>query len=281
MRVRPLQYCLPLFVGLLTTGCITSDTLLRVKPSGAGTMEMTILVNTAMFKELGGMMGGETTSKGKSGMPSPEELSKQLSQMKGVRLVSQEKITRGDAEGAKVVVAFDDINQISVSEGLPGKEFKPKPEEEVTFRMSKLPNGNSLLSIAFPDKPAEAAEDAAAAKAKQNRPRQNQPRDRSAEKPDPEMLKMMAAFFKDMRVTIAVDVDGSLVKTSSPYVEGNRVTLLDLDLGQLLADPAALEKMESLPMGPDMSLGEVRTAMERAGVKGVKVNEPKLSIEFR
>lgn len=278
MRPRQLLPMVVVVAGWLTAGCITSDTLLKVKPNGSGTMELTFLVNTELFKELGQMMGGETTSKSKSSMPTPEEMAKQLSQMKGVRLVSQTPVKRDGAEGARIVLAFDDINQITVSEDLPGKDLKPKPEDEVKFVLSKLANGHSLLSIAFPDKPGEAA---AKASDVQNKPRQNQPKDRSAEKMDPAMMKMMAGFFKGMRVTIAVDVEGTLVRTSSPYVEGNRVTLLDIDFGQLMADPAALEKMDALPMGPDMSITEARAALEKAGVKGIKINDPKTTIEFR
>ena len=276
MRARLLPLTVAALAGWLSAGCITSDTLLKVKPDGSGTMELTFLVNTELFKELGQMMGGESTSKSKSSMPTPEEMAKQLSQMKGVRLVSQTPVKRDGAEGARIVLAFDDINQITVSEDLPGKDFKPSPEDAVKFALRKLPSGNALLSVQFPDKPGEAA-----GTPSQNQPRQNQPKNRSAERMDPEMMKMVAGFFKGMRVTIAVDVEGTLVKTSSPYAEGNRVTLLDVDFGQLMADPAALEKMETLPLGPDTSITEAPAALEKAGVKGIKINEPTLTIEFR
>lgn len=278
MRARLLPLSVVALAAWLSAGCITSETLLKVKPNGSGTMEMTMLVNTEVFKELGQMTGGEGATKSKGSMPTPEDLTKELSTMKGVRLVSQTPIKRDGLEGAKVVMAFDDINEITVSEDLPGKQIKPKPEDEVKFALTKLPGGHSLLSVQFPDKPGEAA---AKASATQNQPRQNQPRDRASEKMDPEMMKMMAGFFKGMRVTIAIDVDGTLVKSSSPYVEGNRVTLLDIDFGQLMADPAALEKVEALPFGPDMSISEGRAALEKAGIKGIKINDPKVTVEFR
>ncbi len=278
MRMRALQFTAIVLTGWLTAGCITADTLLTVKPNGSGTLEMTMLVNTQVFNEVGQLMGGKGTTQSRSSMPSPAELTKRLSRMKGVRLVSQTPIARDGLEGAKVVLAFDDINEITVSEDLPGKELKPGPGKDVKFALTKLPGGHSLLSVQFPDKPGEAV---AGAAAPQNQPRQNQPKVREAAKPNPEMMKMVAGFFKGMRVTIAVDVDGTLVRSSSPYVEGNRVTLLDIDFGQFLADPAALEKLDALPLGPDASLTEVRMAMERAGVKGLKVNEPRVTIEFR
>jgi iron uptake system EfeUOB component EfeO/EfeM len=71
------------------------------------------------------------------------------------------------------------------------------------------------------------------------------------------------------------------VRTSSPYVEGNRVTLLDIDMDQLLKDPDALQKMDALPFGPAMSISGAREALAQAGVKGIKVNDPNITIEMR
>lgn len=254
----------------LTSACITVTNIVKLKPSGSGTLEATIQVNTAVFKQVGAMMGGgEVKSESKSNLPSPEELAKELSKMKGVRLVSQKAFKEGDTEGVKVVMAFDDVNQISVSENLPAKGGKTKPEDEVTFSLIKQAGGTSVLAISFPDKPGEALKGDAAKKAE------------SAKKPSPEALQMLSAFFKGMRVMIAVDVDGTLVRTSSPYVEGNRVTLLDFDMDQLLKDPAAFEKLNTLPLGPDMSITDAREALAKAGVKGIKVNEPHITIEMK
>jgi hypothetical protein len=173
-------------------------------------------------------------------------------------------------------MAFDDVNQISLSENLPSKSAKAKPEDEVKLSFKKQPGGTSLLTIDFPDKPGEAVKGSAAkgdaAKKSTGKP---------SEKPTPEALKMISAFFKGMRVMIAVDVDGTLVRTSSPYVEGNRVTLLDFDMEELLKDPDALQKMDALPLGPDMSITEAREAMAKAGVKGLKINDPHVTIEMK
>lgn len=279
MRRRLFALVLVVVAASAAGGCITSDTLVKVRPNGSGTVELTFLVNTAIFKELGAMMGGgEVKSQGKSSLPSADDMARQLQQMKGVRLVSQTPIKKDGAEGAKIVLAFDDVNEIAVSENLPGKSVKPKPEDEVKFALSKQPGGTSLLTIQFPDKPGEAA-----GAGQQNQPRQNQPAQNQPAKKefDPEMAKMLAGFFKGMRVTIAVDVEGTLVRSSSPYVEGNRVTLLDMDMDQLFANPAAFAKLESLSMGPDMSITEARDAMAKAGVTGIKINDPKVTIEFK
>lgn len=284
MRQRLLLFAFVVLAAAAASGCITSDTVVKVKPNGSGTIELTFLVNTAMFKELGAMMGGgEVKTQGKSTLPSADDMARQLSQMKGVRLVSQTPVKQGTSEGAKILLAFDDVNEISVSENLPGKSLKPKPEDEVKFALTRQPGGNALLSIQFPDKPGEALAEGAQGPPKQNQPRQNQPKQNQPAKKDfdPEMAKMLAGFFKGMRVRIAVDVEGTLVRTSSPYVEGNRVTLLDMDMDQLFSNQAAFAKLESLSLGPDMSITEAREAMAKAGVTGIKINDPKVTIEFK
>lgn len=271
MRARLLPLTVIALAGWLTSGCITSDTLVKVKPNGSGTIETTMLVNTALMKELGEMMGGGQT---KTSMPTVKEFADQAAKMKGVRLVSQTPVSRDGQEGVTVVLAFDDINQITVDENLPGKGGS-KSGEQVAFRLART-GPTSVLTVTFPDGPGEAK---AGGGQTQNQPRQNQPKARNPSM-GPEMLKMVAGFFKGLRVTIGVEVLGTLVKTSSPYVEGNRVTLLDMDMEQLFSQPAAMEQMESL-IGPDASITEARAALEKAGVKGIKVNDPVVTIEFR
>ena len=51
------------------------------------------------------------------------------------------------------------------------------------------------------------------------------------------MLKQM---FGGAHVTIAVEPAGTLVRTTSPFVDGSRVTLLDIDLDRLLEDDALI-----------------------------------------
>jgi hypothetical protein len=93
-----------------------------------------------------------------------------------------------------------------------------------------------------------------------------------------EMMAMLAPMFKDMRVAISVEPVGTLVRTNATHVQGQRVTLFDVAFGEILADPAGLEKMEKLGNNP--SLPEIKAALK--GMKGIKINDvDKLEIEFK
>lgn len=64
-------------------------------------------------------------------------------------------------------------------------------------------------------------------------------------------------------------------------MQGNTVTLLDLDMEKLFANPAALSGLDEMPFGPGMSVTEARAALAKSGVEGIKINDPKVTIEFR
>jgi hypothetical protein len=87
---------------------------------------------------------------------------------------------------------------------------------------------------------------------------------------------MMQTFFKGMHVEIAADVDGRLVKTSSPYVQSNKVTLLEIDFDRLMSNPGVFDQL-----GSAIGTGHVdgRSPREAEGRQGVKVNDPVVTIE--
>ena len=86
---------------------------------------------------------------------------------------------------------------------------------------------------------------------------------------------MMKKLFDGLKVTIDVDVLGTIVKTNSPYVQGSRVTLLEMDFSQLLANDQLLEQI-----GEPGSLEEAKELLKN--VKGFKVNlDREVTIEFR
>lgn len=269
--IRRLALIPVLVAAAFASACITSTTTVKVKPDGSGTVEQTMLVNTAMIEQLGTMissqMGGTSKTTSKSANPfedafNEDKMKAEIAKMKGVRLVSRTPIKQNGLEGVKVVLAFDDVNQLVLDENVGSKGSDP-----MRVSLKKNAAGASVLTIQFPDKPGgEAPKDQAKAK-------------KSA--PKPEDLAMAQMFFKGFRVQMAVEVQGTLIRTSSPYVAGNTVTLLDLDMEKLFANPAALSSLDDLPFGPGMSVTEARAALAKSGVQGIKINDPTVTIEFK
>jgi hypothetical protein len=59
---------------------------------------------------------------------------------------------------------------------------------------------------------------------------------------------------------------------------GPRVTLLEVDMGALLADEAKLKALQS-HLGPDVTFTELKPYLKE--INGIKIDGPSLSIEFR
>ena len=69
-------------------------------------------------------------------------------------------------------------------------------------------------------------------------------------------------------LALAVDVQGSLVRTNAEHVNGSRVTLLDVDFGRLMENPAVFEKLTAVR--PGASLSDVKPLLKE--LPGVMIN---------
>jgi hypothetical protein len=252
------------------TACLDSTTIVKVKPDGSGTVEQTTLVNMAALK---GMMGGA----GKPGA-APEinraDLERTAARMgKGVRLLSAEKTTGANGfEGTRAIFGFDDINEIQISQdpNMSGStsgrlSTEPTADDPVKFKLTRGAS-SSTLSINFVDKPSG------------TRPVNPAGKGDIPDLTNPMVMNMLKTMFQGFKVNIALEVAGSIVKTNAEYVNGNRITLLEMEMAALLADEQKLKALQS-QIGPDISLTQVKPFLK--DIKGIKIDGPSISVEFR
>ena len=270
MRTIRLFVVLLAAVGL--TACLDSTTLVKLKPDGSGTVEQTTLMNTAALKGLMGGAGGQMNGP----MMNKADLERTAKSMgEGVRLLSSEPIKAdGGFEGVKAIFAFDDINKIQVSQspsmsGGTGatRSSEPTAEDPVRFKLTR--NGStSTLTINFVDRPGAGKTDST-------------PKPSPGEMPDlsnPMIMNMMKTMFQGFKINIGLEVLGSIVKTNAEYVSGPRLTLLELDVAAILADEAKFKALQG-KLGPDASLSEVKPYLK--DIKGIKIDGPSITVEFR
>lgn len=253
------------------TGCLNSHTLIKVKPDGSGTIEQTMLMNRAALK---GMMAG-LDPQAKQSQTSPfneAEIKRNMERLgKGVRFVSSTPLKEGGFEGTKVVYAFDDINQVSVDQdpnvagASDGKlPAGSKPSNPVKFNLTR-DGDRSVLTVNFEQ--VETKEVPEAAKPAS-----------APGKIDPAMMPMLKMMFQGFKVAIDLEVDGTIVKTNADYVNGSRITLMELELAGMFEDEAKLQELQS-KIGPGASLATIRPLLK--DVKGVKINHPVVTVEYR
>jgi hypothetical protein len=271
---------------LALTGCITSETLIKLKADGSGTLEQVMLVNVRALEGvpemMAGLLGGKATSSSsssskKTGGSAPLEMfdeNKLRSDVEkfgpGVRFVSAEKLTRDGMEGGRVIYAFDDINQLVVDQEPPaaalgGGSNAGAQSDPLRFGLARLPNGRSMVTVRF-DEPAGSP------KAPKGAPA---PKMAKGDMPEG-MQEMMETLLDGFRVSIDIEVDGAIAATSSPFVDGSRVTVLEMDLGRLVKDPNGMKVLERL--NPEASVSEMIPVLK--DVRGIRVNASPLTIEF-
>lgn len=271
------------------TGCITFLTEINLRADGSGTMVQTMTINPEQMKQ--SMEGiakemGATTSESKPDSKKEAEKPAQgpfkMDDLKGkaadlgqgVTFVSAEPIDTKTAAGIRVTYAFKDINQLSVN---------PKPEaamgtaaaggsspDSLKFRLTRLPNGNAVLTIAMPkEKPAPPKEQAK----EQAKPEAASPEGTA------QQMEMVKQMFKGLHMGVSITVDGKVVKTNSPYLEGSKITLMDIDFDPLLSDA---EGFKALSSKMEKAMGDDRKTLEALkGIKGLKITTgPEVSVEF-
>jgi hypothetical protein len=257
---------------LSLTACLNSATLIKVKPDGSGTIEQTMLMNVATLK---GMMAGldPQGQVKQSSTPFSEEQLRQAADKlgKGVRFVSYTPLKEANGfEGAQAVYAFDDINAINIEQdpnlggAAPAGPGAAKKSNPVKFNLTRK-GDSSVLTVTFDEKTTAG-----------NAPATPPPT--APENVDPAMMQMIKQMFQGFKVAIDLEVLGKIVKTNADYVNGSRITLMEIDMAALLDDEAKLRALQT-KMGPGASIADIKPLLK--DVKGVKINHAVVNVEYR
>jgi hypothetical protein len=269
------KLALVVLLSAVSTGCLQSGTLVKVKPDGSGTIEQSMLVNLQTLKGLMAGMGGGQTKESTPGVMNDADFKRTAERM-GVKPVSLTPLKEGAFEGSKAIFAFDDITKIRVDQdpNLSGSatgrmNAAPQSSSPIRFGLTKS-GGNTVLTITLDEKQADAAAAKVGASASTK-----QATDAAM---DPAMLAMVKTMFQGFKIAVDLQVEGKIVKTNADYVDGSRITLVEIDVAGLFEDEAKLKALQS-KFGPGMTLSEIRPHLK--DVKGVKINNPSLTIEYR
>jgi hypothetical protein len=178
----------------------------------------------------------------------------------GVTYVTSEPITSPLGQGRVTTYAFTDVStlQISTQPAAPGgltirtQGFSTEPEK-ITFSLTRNPDGHALLQINVPEP------NFLGALASPNATAQ---------------IGMIKTALAGARVLLMVEPAGTVVRSSSPYIEGSRVTLLEFDLDEVLKDQTLLPRLQKAA-----TEDEAKAIIKDA--PGLKINlDRAITIEF-
>jgi hypothetical protein len=267
------------FACTFSTGCFTSFTLVKIRGDGSGTIEHAMSMNAEMAKQLQEMLkgfGGADQAGNKAGVADEMFSEKEMKEAAtkfgtGVTFVSSKPIATADRVGRIATYAFTDITKVRINQkpespggkDAPGSMGGDSPED-VTFTFAKNPAGTSTLKVLFPEPKFDQSGSTAGDGAKSPR-----------KKPTPQELEMVKKLVDGLKIAIALETSGPIVKTNCPYVDGQRLTLLEMDFAELITNEQALEQVAQ-----PTSLEEAKKALQ--GIKGMKIAlEKELMVEFK
>lgn len=248
------------------SGCLQIDTTVNVNPDGSGTVDQTVVMKSEILAMMQGFSAASQGSDSQSpdsptqfSLYNEQELQQNAAKMgDGVTLKSSEPVQNDFGSGYHVVYAFNDINKIKVNQNptdvLPsdltsgqmgaagGPPTGSTAPENLQFHFTR---GNpSVLQVQFP--PRETGAPAGADTA--GGPSQQMSSDEFA---------MMQEFYRDMKFTVTLAFNGSIVDTNATYRTGNRITVMDMNFNNLLDDPNFQKSLQSGQGGPPQDLEQL------------------------
>jgi len=248
-------------------GCFNMTTILKVDGTGSGTITHSMLLTTQavnQLKQLSALGGG----RGSTFDPLSEAQARTMASVlgEGVTFVSSSPITTPLGQGRESVYAFTDVNKLKVSTQPPapaGVSIQAgginTEGETVTFSLTREANGNAVLHINVPE-PGFLDNLGSGGTATGG--------------PGASQMAMIKSLLAGAHVLLAVEPGGTLVRSSSPYVDGSRVTLLEVDLDQMLKDDTLIPRIQGAK-----TQDEMKAIIKEA--PGLKINfDREITIEF-
>ena len=251
-----------LLIGALSSGaCFQMTTTLKINSDGTGTIGHRRLYTTAALAQLRqfAALGG---GRGDAVDPLSEQRAREMASSvgPGVSYLTAAPFSVPTGQGLDATYAFTDVTQLRISTqpatpagvNVQAPGFSPE-SESVTFSLTHEANGNAVLHIHVPEPnfldflgtPGAAGQ-----------------------------IAMIKQLLGGARVLLMAEPNGALVRTSSPFLDGPRVTLLDVDLDQVLKDDTLVTRMQAAKT-PD----EANTILKNAA--GLKINlDRDITIEF-
>jgi hypothetical protein len=257
-----------LFFAAICSGCIHATTLITLKPDGSGTIdqEMAMKAETlAMlrnFAQAGDKDKDKAAGKDIGADLFTEEQAKKMAADMGVTFVSGAPFKTGELEGYRAKYSFADIRTLKMKMDQQTSQMNASaagsPSETPFGFDFNRGAASSVLTIRMPDQSKNQLSQlpigGAGTDAKENE----------------QAMAMMKTMLGGMYFDVSLAIDGKILKSNAPFVNGGRVTLIQMDFDKMMANPEAFQKMQQ--------------AKDLAGLQNVPglkvVSTPTVTIEF-
>lgn len=254
-------------VVLLLGSCLQVKTVINVNSDGSGTVDQSLLMKSEMIDMMAGLssMGDSEKSAQKNTKKFTLFDERQLRENAAtmgpdVTVVKAEPIATDWGKGYHVVYSFKDINKIRVNQN-PGDDLsaqmesnETKPQNEASYLQFSFKRGDpDTLTVQMPEK--------SKSEVVQTAPGSNESSSKSGSTAmSDEDIAMFTQFYTDMRIGVAITLNGTIVSTNATFHDANSVTLMDFQFNSLLKNPDFLKELkagDSAKMGDFQSLARM------------------------
>jgi hypothetical protein len=257
---------------LLFSGCLQVETTLFVKKDGSGTINEKVLFSKTfvnMIRDFAQAFQDSSSTEEFNLYEEENIIGDAKDYGDNVVYVSHEKIDNDNWEGYQVVYSFDAVSKIKIA---PDPDSKIDLEEEAVsnelhkeFYFFKFIKGDTpQLIIDRPDieLSSDSNENADSTGYEQNEDEEGE-----------EYVKLM----EGMKIDILVQVDGEIENTNATYVDGSKVTLFQMDFGEMMKNKEAFKEFKR---NEPNNIDELKLYLDK--LEGIKIEvEKPITINFK
>jgi hypothetical protein len=254
------------------SSCLEINETVNLKKDGSGTIvEETILgAQASAMIQMAALQGGEGAAPDMFGEDAAKKRAEKFG--KGVSVAKVEKINQDGRTGSRVTYNFTDINTVTLDMSDGASSLSAMSPDAAAAAEEKA-GDTQPIKFEYKDgqltilNPQPKKEDIAAAKdaaAKADTPAEEAAPGEGAEAA--QMQAMAMQMMKDMKMSAKIVIEPGIAKTDATYHDDKTITLMEMDMGKLMANPEMMKQMQNLDLQNPAALEEKLKGLE--GIKG-------------
>ena len=257
---------------IIFTSCLQVETTLKVNKDGSGTINEKVLFSKTfvnIMKDFAQAFQDSTATEDFVLFNEEEIIADAKDYGENVEYVSFDKVDDEQWEGYQAVYSFDDVTKIKLtpdpeSKMELGEEAASGEKEEEFFFFKFVKGDNPQLIIDRPEIELNTETDQSD---------ESDQTEQSQEEESEEFLNMM----EGMKIDVAVEIEGEIISTNATYVQGSRVTLFQMDLGEMMKNKEGFKEFKK---NEPKNIDEIKLYLEK--LNGIKVEiEKPITINFK
>lgn len=250
------------FTASFFAGCLEVNTTIHLNTDGSGKIEESVLMSSQVVQMLSAFAGSfdsTATDTNKFSLFKEDELIADTAKYgAGIKYISGKELKADGKEGYTALYSFTDINNLKINQN---------PNSKIDMEGIKFEEDSTNESLQFKfikGEPSFLTIKTALNKNKKDSDQVEAVQDTLSSdfQGVDEFLKLM----KDMHIALKLDISGNITETNASYVDGNEITLFDINFNDLFSDP---EKLKIFKKQNPQNIEEIKELMKN--IPGVKV----------